>query len=80
MISPITFQQAPECGISRFDNNLQGFYGFSTLFSSHTGVAICSIPFVPFHGATLHGSKPGNLRLRQFTEVQSDLQDSTMIG
>jgi iron complex outermembrane recepter protein len=34
-----------------YDNTLQGFYGFSSNFSSHTGVAICSIPFVPFNGA-----------------------------
>ncbi len=34
-----------------YDNNLQGFYGFSSNYSSHTGVAICAKPFVPFHGA-----------------------------
>jgi len=34
-----------------FDNTLQGFYGFSDNWSSHTGVAICQTPFVPFHGA-----------------------------
>jgi iron complex outermembrane recepter protein len=34
-----------------YDNNLQGFYGFSSNFSGHTGVAICDTPFVPFRGA-----------------------------
>ena len=34
-----------------FDNTLQGFYGFNDTYSSHTGVAICKTPFVPFHGA-----------------------------
>ncbi|HEY3785194.1 MAG TPA: TonB-dependent receptor [Steroidobacteraceae bacterium] len=35
----------------RFDNTLQGFYGFNDTYSSHSGVAICALPFVPFHGA-----------------------------
>jgi iron complex outermembrane receptor protein len=35
----------------RFDNTLQGFYGFSQNYSSHEGVATCFTPFVPFHGA-----------------------------
>jgi outer membrane receptor protein involved in Fe transport len=34
-----------------FDNTLKGFYGFNDTYSSHTGVAICGQPFVPFHGA-----------------------------
>jgi iron complex outermembrane recepter protein len=34
-----------------YDNTLQGFYGFNSTFSSHTGVAICKTPFEPFHGA-----------------------------
>jgi len=35
----------------RYDNTLQGFYGFSDNYSSHEGVATCFTPFVPFHGA-----------------------------
>jgi iron complex outermembrane recepter protein len=34
-----------------YDNTLFGFYGFNSTYSSHTGVAICSQPFTPFHGA-----------------------------
>ena len=49
----ITAQLSASAGLRQFsyDNSLQGFYGFSSNFSGHTGVAICSIPFVPFHGA-----------------------------
>lgn len=35
----------------RYDNTLQGFYGFSENYSSSEGVATCFTPFVPFHGA-----------------------------
>jgi iron complex outermembrane recepter protein len=35
----------------RYDNTLQGFYGFSQNYSSTEGVATCFTPFVPFHGA-----------------------------
>lgn len=35
----------------RFDNTLQGFYGFNDTYSSHEGIATCFTPFVPFHGA-----------------------------
>ena len=35
----------------RYDNTLQGFYGFSDNVSSHEGTATCFTPFVPFHGA-----------------------------
>ena len=35
----------------RFDNTLQGFYGFNSTYSSHEGIATCFTPFVPFHGA-----------------------------
>ena len=35
----------------RYDNTLQGFYGFSDNYSSHEGIATCFTPFVPFHGA-----------------------------
>jgi iron complex outermembrane recepter protein len=34
-----------------FHNTLYGFYGFSSNYSSSTGVALCSQPFTPFHGA-----------------------------
>jgi iron complex outermembrane recepter protein len=46
-------QLSVSAGIRHFtyDNSLQGFYGFSSNYSSHTGVAICSVPFVPFNGA-----------------------------
>jgi iron complex outermembrane recepter protein len=49
----ITDQFSASAGLRHFtyDNSLQGFYGFSSNFSSHTGVAICSLPFAPFHGA-----------------------------
>jgi outer membrane receptor protein involved in Fe transport len=46
-------QLSISAGIRHFtyDNNLQGFYGFNSTYSSHTGVVLCSVPFVPFHGA-----------------------------
>jgi iron complex outermembrane receptor protein len=49
----ITDQFSASAGVRHFtyDNNLQGFYGFSSNYSSHTGVAICGVPFVPFHGS-----------------------------
>jgi outer membrane receptor protein involved in Fe transport len=49
----ITEQLSVSAGLRHFtyDNSLQGFYGFSSNFSSHTGVAICFLPLEPFHGA-----------------------------
>ena len=49
----------------KFDNTLQGFYGFNSTYSGSEGVATCFTPFVPFHGAPcqdLDGrtSKSGN--------------------
>ena len=35
----------------RYDNTLQGFYGFNSTYSSTEGIATCFTPFVPFHGA-----------------------------
>ena len=35
----------------RFDNTLQGFYGFNQNVSTSEGTATCFTPFVPFHGA-----------------------------
>jgi outer membrane receptor protein involved in Fe transport len=35
----------------RYDNTLQGFYGFNGNFSTSQGTATCFTPFVPFHGA-----------------------------
>jgi iron complex outermembrane recepter protein len=35
----------------RYDNTLQGFYGFSEAYYSGEGVGTCFTPFVPFHGA-----------------------------
>ncbi len=46
-----------------FDNTLQGFYGFNSTFSSHEGIATCSVPFAPFHGAPcqdLNGRSTGS--------------------
>jgi iron complex outermembrane receptor protein len=49
----ITDHLSASAGLRHFtyDNTLQGFYGFSENFSSHTGVAICTVPFVPYNGA-----------------------------
>jgi len=49
-----TDQLSASAGVRHFtfDNNLQGFYGFSENYSSHTGVVLCPTPtFQPFHGA-----------------------------
>jgi iron complex outermembrane receptor protein len=46
-----------------FDNTLQGFYGFNSTYSSHTGVAICIPGSGPFHGAPcqdLNGRSTGS--------------------
>ncbi len=49
----ITNHLSASAGLRHFtyDNSLQGFYGFSSTFSSHEGIATCFTPFVPFHGA-----------------------------
>jgi iron complex outermembrane receptor protein len=49
----ITDHLSASAGLRHFtyDNSLQGFYGFSSNYSSHTGIAICTTPFVPFRGA-----------------------------
>ena len=46
-----------------FDNTLQGFYGFNSTMSSHTGVAICPQPNVPWRDAPcqdLNGRSTGS--------------------
>jgi iron complex outermembrane recepter protein len=49
----ITQQLSVSAGVRHFtyDNSLQGFYGFNSTYSSHSGVAICATPFVPFREA-----------------------------
>ena len=35
----------------RYDNTLQGFYGFNANYAASEGTGTCFTPFVPFHGA-----------------------------
>ncbi|MGH7485210.1 MAG: TonB-dependent receptor, partial [bacterium] len=49
----ITSQLTLNAGLRhyKFDNTLQGFYGFNSTWSTHEGISTCFTPFVPFHGA-----------------------------
>jgi iron complex outermembrane recepter protein len=47
----------------RYDNTLQGFYGFNQNFNASEGTGTCFTPFVPFHGAPcqdLNGRSAGD--------------------